>query len=91
MNSTPQNTSVVSAIIIAVGIVGAAFLISSPLGAVGNNLKKLNALVEKAVRNEALDGCYQAARVSSVSTESASIVIPESSWLEICLKEKGYR
>jgi hypothetical protein len=90
-NNGSMMNGLVPSLIIAGGLVAAAFMVSPGLNRVGSNMEKMQVLAEKAVKNAAIDGCYQAARVTRVSSDEATIAIPETAWMNNCMKEKGYK
>lgn len=85
---------IIPAIIVGAGIIVSAILVSPGINKVGTSVEKIGTLAEKFVKNQAIDGCYQAGRVTRTTgtgEDAQTIEIPESSWLNSCLKDKGLK
>ncbi len=83
------NTSgVMSYVILAVAIVVAGYFISSSLSPIAKSAEKIAASIDTQTQNAAVDGCYQAARISYQNEAGETISTPENTWVQNCLNEK---
>ena len=48
-------------------------------------------VVQKALHNQAIDGCLQAGRLSFVNEQKYQATTPDGYWFDYCMKEKGYK
>lgn len=48
-------------------------------------------VAQKAIHNQAIDGCMQAGRLSFVNAQKYQATTPDGYWFDYCMKEKGYK
>lgn len=75
-----------SGIIIGISIIIAGFMINRTIA--GYSTSQIE-LTKESVRNEAIDGCYQAGRVQYTSPEGNVFEVTEDSIFKSCLADKN--
>lgn len=86
-----NNSNMIPAVIVAAGMIIASIILSPQIDKVAKGLTTLSEAQTQFVKNNAIDGCYQASRVIKTSEDGSSTEIPETSWLESCMKQKGVK
>jgi spermidine/putrescine-binding protein len=47
-------------------------------------------LAGKAMRDSAIDGCYQTGRITITNADGNNAEVPDNYWFDQCMEKKGY-
>ena len=86
MNS---NSGIVSGVIVAIAIVVVGYFVTTAISPIAKSAEKVATAIEAQTKNQAIDGCYQVARIQYQNPNGDTVETPENTWVQNCLKEKG--